>query len=150
MILSFNKFTMSDIMLSSDTEMITTFSIISVILMIPIIIFLYLKDSQYLKDKPQIENLFQKISYLFISYIFILQGGILYHINYPEYSLSGSEDGILITENENSHPMISFIILLLFILSLLMTCMSVIKNDNNKMTQLNKEEIDMLEYDNLT
>lgn len=137
---------MSDIMSSSDIDAITIFSVLSIILILPIIIFLYLKDSQYLRDNPQIENLFQKISYLFISYIFILQGSILYRINYLEYSLSGSEADILITENEYSHPIIYFIIIILFILSLVMTAMSTITN-GNKMTQLNKEEIDMLECD---
>ena len=130
---------MSEIMFSTDTDMINTFSILSIILLICIVVF-QLKDSYYIKQNPQIESVTEKLSYLFYGYIFIFQGGILYHVNYFHYSLSGSESDILYSEE--SHPIVAFIILLLFIVSLLMTCISVIKNDQTT----THESIDMVEY----
>lgn len=131
---------MSEIMFSTDTDMINTFSILSIILLICIVLFQLVKDSYYIKQNPQFESFTEKLSYLFYGYIFILQGGILYHVNYFHYSLSGSESELLY--NEESHPIVAFIILLLFIVSLLMTCLGVIKNDQTT----THESIDMLEY----
>ena len=130
-------------MFSTDTDMINMFSILSIILLICIVVFQLLKDSYYIKQNPQIESLTDKLSYLFYGYIFILQGGILYHVNYFHYSLSGSESDILYSEE--SHPIVAFIILLLFIVSLLMTGISVISNNEIK-TSLSQEDIDMVEY----
>lgn len=131
---------MSEIMFSTDTDMINMFSILSIILLICIVVFHLLKDSYYIKQNPQYESVTEKISYLFYGYIFILQGGILYHVNYFHYSLSGSESDILYSEE--SHPIVAFIILLLFIISLLMTFISVVKNNQTT----NHESIDMVEY----
>ena len=133
---------MSEIMFSTDTDMINTFSLLSIILLICIVVFKLRKDSYYIIQNPQIESVTEKLSYLFYGYIFILQGGILYHVNYFHYSLSGSESDILYTEE--SHPIVAFIILLLFIVSLLMTCISVA--NNNKITPITHENIDMVEY----
>lgn len=130
-------------MFSTDTDMINMFSILSIILLICIVVFQLLKDSYYIKQNPQYESVAEKLSYLFYGYIFILQGGILYHVNYFHYSLSGSESDILYSEE--SHPIVAFIILLLFIVSLLMTGISVISNNEIK-TSLSQEDIDMVEY----
>ena len=108
--------------------------------MICIVAFQLLKDSYYIKQNSQIESVTEKLSYLFYGYIFIFQGGILYHVNYFHYSLSSSESDILYSEE--SHTIVAFIILLLFIISLLMTCLSVVKNDQIT----THESIDMLEY----
>ena len=131
---------MSEIMFSTDTDMINTFSILSIILLICIVVFKLRKDSYYIKQNPQYESVAEKLSYLFYGYIFILQGGILYHVNYFHYSLSGSESAPLYSEE--SHPIVAFIILLLFIISLSMTGISVVKNNQTT----NHESIDMLEY----
>ena len=131
---------MSEIMFTTDTDMINMFSILSIILLICIVVFHLLNDSYYIKQNPQYESVTEKISYLFYGYIFILQGGILYHVNYFHYSLSGSESDILYSEE--SHPIVAFIILLLFIISLLMTVISVVKNNQTT----NHESIDMVEY----
>lgn len=127
-------------MFSTDTDMINTFSILSIILLICIVVFQLLKDSYYIKQNSQIESVTEKLSYLFYGYIFIFQGGILYHVNYFHYLLSGSESELLYSEE--SHPIVAFIIIILFIVSLLMTVISVIKNDQTT----THESIDMLEY----
>ena len=132
---------MSEIMFSTETDMINMFSILSIILLICIVIFQLMK--YYSLINSQIESLFEKLSYLFFGYIFILQGGILYHINYLQYSFSGSEGNMILTEE--SHPIVAFIILILVLLSLLMTCISVISNNEIKMS-LSQEDIDLLEY----
>lgn len=132
---------MSEIMFSTETDMINMFSILSIILLICIVIFQLIK--YYSLINPQIKSLFEKLSYLFFGYIFILQGGILYHINYLQYSFSGSEGDMILTEEP--HPIVAFIIIISFILSFLMTCISVIKNNETK-SRLSQEDIDLLEY----
>jgi len=128
-------------MFSTETDMINMFSILSIILLICIVVFQLMK--YYSLINSQIESLFEKLSYLFFGYIFILQGGILYHINYLQYSFSGSGGEIIPTEE--SHPIVAFIILILVLLSLLMTCISVISKNEIK-TSLSQEDIDLLEY----
>jgi hypothetical protein len=136
---------MDDIFLSTDIEMITLLSILSIILLTMILVLHLLKDSHYVKDNFQMENLFEKLSYLIFGYIYIIQCGVIYHVNYLSYSFSGSEGNILLEENDESHPIVAFIIILLLIVSLLMTVMSAIKKEN-KLGEFNQEEIDMLEY----
>tara|TARA_B100001248_G_C27378612_1_gene455696 strand:+ start:1590 stop:1991 length:402 start_codon:yes stop_codon:yes gene_type:complete len=129
---------MNGIFFASDIEMITTFSILSIILLLCIFIFQLTKYSP-LRENPEIKSIFEKLSYLFIVYIFILQGGILYHINYIKHSLSGSESII----TEESHNLVSFIMLIVSLISILTTCISVFNNKKNKLRQ---EEINLLEY----
>ena len=136
---------MDDIFLSTDIEMITLLSILSIILLTMILVLHLLKDSHYVKDNFQMENLFEKLSYLIFGYIYIIQCSVIYHVNYLSYSFSGSEGNILLEENDESHPIVAFIIILLFIISLLVTVMSAIKKEN-KLGEFNQEEIDMLEY----
>lgn len=136
---------MDDIFLSTDIEMITLLSILSIILLTMILVLHLLKDSHYVKDNFQMENLFEKLSYLIFGYIYIIQCSVIYHVNYLSYSFSGSEGNILLEENDESHPIVAFIIILLIIVSLLMTVMSAIKKEN-KLGEFNQEEIDMLEY----
>lgn len=120
-----------------DSYMINTFCIINIILLISISIFQYIRDLHIINN-IQIKNAIQKITYIFISYILIFQGAILYHINNLDYSISGSES-VLITENQNTNSFINFIILISIILSLLITCFS-IKLDNN-MIRINDTEM---------
>ena len=119
-----------------DSYMINTFCIINIILLISISIFQYIRDLHIINN-IQIINAIQKITYIFISYILIFQGAILYHINNLDYSISGSES-VFITENQNTNLFINFIILISIILSLLITCFSV-KLDNN-MIRINDTE----------
>ena len=139
--LSPNNLKMSGIIFITDTEIITVFSILSIILLKCIVVFQLLK--YYYLINSQIKSLFEKLSYLFFGYIFILQGGILYHVNYLQYSFSGSEGNMIPTEE--SHPIVTFIIILLVLSSILMTCISVISINSQK-DRFSQEEIDMLEY----
>lgn len=123
-----------------DPYMINIFCILSIILLVSISIFQYIRDLHIIND-IQIKNTIKKITYIFISYILIFQGAILYHINNLDYSISGSESDILITENENTNPMITLIILISIILSILITCLSV-KNDN-QMFQINNDDLNI-------
>ena len=136
---------MDYIFLSTDIEMITILSILSIVLLTMILVLHLLKDSYYVKNNFQMENLFEKLSYLIFGYIYIIQCGVIYHVNYLSYSFSGSEGNILLEENDESHPIIAFIIILLFIISLFVTIMSAIKKEN-KLGKFNHESIDMLEY----
>ena len=122
-----------------DPYMINAFCIINIILLISISIFQYIRDLHIIND-IQIKNTIQKITYIFISYILVFQGAILYHINNLDYSISGSES-VIITENQNTNSFISFIILISIILSLLITCFSV-KLDNN-MIRINDNDINI-------
>jgi len=124
-----------------DSYMINTFCIMSIILLVSISTFQYIKDSQAIIYDINIETFIQRLSYLFISYILIFQAGILYHVNNLDYYISGSESEILITENENTNPMITLIILISIIISLVITYLSV-KNDN-QMIQINKDDINI-------
>ena len=141
---------MSEITFTSDTDMINIMSILTIIFVFSLFVFIYHKDSVYLKDNPHIDAFCQKLSFLIIGYIMILQVGILYHVNYLNYNLSGSESNILITESDETHPLLTMFIMILLVISLVMTCISVIKvNITNNLGQrkLSQEELDSLEYD---